>query len=124
VKGWEGDNLTHEIIRCVIQVHRVLGPGFLEAIYRNALLKELRKSGLRVEMEKEIIVRYDEEEVGRHRLDLLVEGRVIVELKAVDALSRAHYAQIRAYLKAAGLRIGLLVNFSKQVSDCRRIELN
>jgi GxxExxY protein len=58
------------------------------------------------------------------RLDLLVEGRVIVELKAVDALSRAHYAQIRAYLKAAGLRIGLLVNFSKQVSDCRRIELN
>lgn len=122
VTGWEGDDLTRRIICCLIRVHRTLGPGFLESIYRNALVKELRKTGLKVGTEREVIVTYDGEEVGRYRLDVLVEGTVIIELKVVDALSRAHYAQVRAYLKATGLRTGLLVNFSKELADYRRVE--
>lgn len=123
VMGWEGDEQTRKIIRCIIQVHDALGPGYLEAIYRNALVKELRKRGLRVETEKEVVVTYDGEEVGRHRLDVLVEGSVILELKAVEELSRAHYAQLRSYLRAAGLHKGLLVNFSKPKADWRRVTL-
>ena len=120
--GWEWDDLTRGIIRCIIRVHETLGPGYLEALYRNALVMELDENGFKVETEKEVLVFYREKEVGRHRLDILVEGKVIVELKAVDELSRAHYAQIRAYLKATGLSTGLLVNFSKRLADYRRVE--
>ncbi len=122
VMEWDEDELTRRIIQCVIRVHQVLGPGFLEGIYKNSLVMELRKNGLRFEVEKEVVIAYDGEEVGRYRLDLLVEKRVIVELKTVDELSRSHYAQVRAYLKAAGLRRGLLVNFSKSLADYRRVE--
>ena len=117
------DPLTETIIRCVVEVHRALGPGFLESIYRNSLLIELRREGLAVETEKEVAVRYRGEEVGCHRLDFLVEGRVVVELKTGEDLSTAHYAQVRSYIKATGLRVGLLVNFSKARSDFRRVEL-
>ena len=94
--GFENDALTRAIIDAIIRVHRQLGPGFLESIYRNALAIELGKQGLQFEPEKEVIVRYDAEPVGRHRLDLVVEGAVVVELKTVEDLSKAHYAQIRS----------------------------
>ena len=71
----------------------------------------------------EVIILYEGQEVGRHRLDLIVEGQVAVELKAIEELSRAHYAQVRSYLKATGLHVGLLVNLSKPMADFRRIEL-
>ena len=116
------DPLTERIIRCIVTVHRTLGPGFLESVYRNALLIELRKSGLNVEHECTVRVFYGGQEVGLHRLDILVEHRVIVELKTVDFLAPAHYAQVRSYLKATGLKLALLVNFSKERSDFRRIE--
>lgn len=103
-------------------MHRKLGPGFLEVIYRRSLLIELRKASLRADTEKEFRVFYDGKEVGLHRLDLLVEGQVIVELKTVEHLGKEHYAQVRAYLKATGLKKALLVNFSKEKSDFRRIE--
>ena len=112
---------TPRVIYCIIRVHQILGPGFVESVYRRALLIELRKQRLRTETEKEIVVYYDEFEVGRHRLDLLVNGQVIVELKTVEFLSKAHYAQIRSYLKATGLRTGLLVNFASERADFRRI---
>jgi GxxExxY protein len=105
-----------------VTVHRKLGPGFLEVVYRRALLIELRKACLITETEKEFRVFYDGQEVGLHRLDLLVEGQVIIELKTVEHLGKEHYAQVRAYLKATGLRKALLVNFSKERSDFRRIE--
>jgi GxxExxY protein len=117
------DKLTEKIIRCIIQVHQTLGPGFLESVYRRALLIELRKQGLTIEAEKEVIVYYDGQKVGRHRLDLLVEGQVIVELKTVEALSKAYYAQVRSYLKATGLGLALLVNFAEERADFRRIEI-
>ncbi len=114
--------ITEEVIGCVIRVHSVLGPGFVERIYKRALQIELQKRGLRTEVEKEMVVRYDGQVVGRHRIDLLVEGELIIELKTVEALSRAHYAQVRSYLKAARLNVALLVNFATPTADFRRIE--
>src|SRR3989338_7175798 len=118
---YEKDKRTELIIQSIIRVHQILGPGFLESIYRKALMIELRKQGLNVE--KETVVYYEAEEVGRHRLDIVVEDRVIIELKTVEELSKAHYAQVRSYLKATGLKIGLLVNFAKEKADFRRIEI-
>ena len=120
---YEKDKLTELIIQSIIRVHQILGPGFLESIYRKALMIELRKQGLNVETEKEAVVYYEAEEVGRHRLDIVVGDRIIIELKTVEELSKAHYAQVRSYLKATGLKIGLLVNFAKEKADFRRIKI-
>jgi GxxExxY protein len=103
-------------------VHRALGPGFLERVYRRALLIELRKHGLAAEVEKVVVVYYDGRDVGRHRLDIVVEGHVVLELKTVERLGKAHYAQVRSCLKASGLVVGLLVNFSDHRADFRRVE--
>lgn len=117
------DDLTGRIINAIITVHRTLGPGFLESIYRNSLMLELKKQDLEVEREKEIAIHYDATEVGRHRLDLLVEGQIVLELKTVEELGRAHYAQLRSYLKASNCATGLLVNFAGDKADFRRIDL-
>jgi len=117
------DELTEKIIDSIICVHQVLGPGFLEGIYHRALLIELNKREMEYETEKEVVVIYEGQPVGRHRLDLLVEGKVIVELKTVEGLSKAHYAQVRSYLKATGLEVGILVNFAKEKADFRRINI-
>jgi GxxExxY protein len=119
---WDERKLTQRIIFCIIRVHQVLGPGFLESVYRRALLLELQRERLAAEVEKEFVVRYDGREVGRHRLDILVEGRVIVELKTVETLGKAHYAQVRSYARATGAPIALLVNFAADRVDFRRIE--
>ncbi len=121
MKYWE-DELTEKIIQGIIRVHRTLGAGFLESVYRNAVVIELRRIGLAVDVEKEVLVFYEGQLVGTHRLDILVDDRVIVELKTVEELSRAHYAQARSYLKATGLSVALLVNLSKEKADYRRIE--
>lgn len=119
---YQDDQLTGRIIHGIIRVHQTLGPGFLESVYRKALLLELRQQGLAVDAEKEVVVYYLGHEVGMHRLDLLVAGRVILELKTVENLSYAHYAQVRSYLRAAGLGLALLVNFASDRADFRRIE--
>jgi len=116
------DKLTEKIIDAIIQVHQTLGPGFLEGVYQRALLIELKKRDLYVASEKEVEVLYENQLVGRHRLDIVVDEEVIVELKTVEALSKAHYAQARSYLKASELKIVLLVNFAKEKADFRRIE--
>ena len=115
------DALTHAIIDAIITVHRVLGPGFLEGVYQRALLIELSKRGVPVKTEMEVTVEYDGQLVGRHRVDLIVGERVLVELKTVEELHAAHYAQVRAYLRATRLGVGLLVNFSKERADYRRV---
>ena len=89
-RKYEEAELTELIIQCIIKGHQVLGPGFLESIYRKALIIELRKQGLRAKTEKEIAVYYEAEEVGRHRLDVIVEERVIIELKTVEELTEIH----------------------------------
>lgn len=119
----QNDSLTDRIIYCIIRVHQKLGPGYVEAVYRRALIIELEKLSLAVEPEKEVSIFYEDQEVGKHRLDLVVEGKVILELKAVDALSKAHYSQVRSYLKATGLPLALLINFADDRADFRRVEL-
>jgi GxxExxY protein len=107
----ETESRVEAIIGYAIRVHHDLGPGFLEAAYRNALCLELESNGISFELEKSVIVRYRGTPVALHRVDLVVCERVIVELKAAAALEPVHLAQVIAYLKATGLRVGLLMNF-------------
>jgi GxxExxY protein len=103
--------LTQTIIGCAMKVHRILGPGFLESVYQKALAHELRKAGLSSECKTSIRVRYCGVVVGDFTVDLLVEGRIILENKAVRALSPSHEVQLVNYLTATGKDIGLLLNF-------------
>jgi GxxExxY protein len=118
---FKSDALTESIIGGVIRVHSTLGPGFVESIYRRALLLDLSRAGLGVEPEREVDVFYLGERVGWHRMDLIVERKVVVELKTVEKLALAHYAQLRSCLRASGLDVGLLVNFSGARADYRRV---
>ena len=115
------DDLTARILSCVIRVHQVLGPGFLEKVYRRSLVIELENQHLYTESERKVTIYYEGQEVGIHRLDLVVEKKVILELKTVESLSRAHYAQVRSYLKATNLKTALLINFSCEKVDFRRL---
>ena len=116
----ELENLTGKIIECAITVHKKLGPGFLESIYQAAMFLELMKQRLKVEIQKEIKVFYDDKEIGLHRLDLVVERQVIVELKTVKDFDDNHMAQLLSYLNASGLKVGLLLNFAKAVLKIKR----
>ena len=117
----EFGNLTEVIIGAGIEVHRKLGPGFLEAVYENALVVELRKRGLDVEQQKAISIKYDGFEVGTHRLDVLVQGQVIVDLKSIKAFEDVHFAVVRSQLRAAGLKHGLLLNFAGVKLQIKRV---
>ncbi len=117
----ELEGLTGKIIECAITVHKKLGPGFLESVYQSALPMELGKQGLKVEEQKEIKISYDNKEIGFHRIDLIVEKQIIVELKAVKEFDDSHLAQVISYLKAAQLKVGLLLNFSKAVLKIKRV---
>lgn len=116
-------NLTETIIHCVIVVHSILGPGFLESIYQNALALEIDGCGLRAEKEKPVNVYYKGTLVGTHRPDIIVNDAVILELKTVESLTMNHYTQLRSYLKATGIHLGLLVNFTGVKADFRRVEI-
>jgi GxxExxY protein len=109
------DSITERIIGCAFRVHNALGSGFLEKVYENALAHELRKSGLHVEQQRAIEVKYDGVIVGEYVADLVVEGAVIVELKAIKAVEDFHAAQCINYLTATSLPVCLLVNFGKRV---------
>ena len=104
-----------------MEVHRALGPGFMEVIYHEALAHQLMLDQIPFRSETEVTVPYKGIQVGRQRLDLVVSGRVIVELKAVTELSLVHKAQLRSYLKATGLRIGLLINFDQELLQVKRV---
>ena len=104
--------LTERIIAAAIRVHKELGPGFLEAMYEEALAIELTWKELSFERQKLLPVFYHEHLVGEHRLDFVLEGKVIVELKAISALEDIHFAIVRSYLKAANLNDALLLNFA------------
>ena len=120
----ELDDLIYRVIGCMITVHKELGPGFLESIYHRALELELAHRGVRFESEIEIELTYRGKPLGKHRLDLLVEDQLVVELKTVEELHKKHYAQVRSYLKAANRPVGLLANFSDFQLDPRRVQLD
>ena len=112
--------LTQRIIGCAFNVHNTLGAGFLEQVYENALRIELTKQRLRVKQQAPIEVFYEGQVVGNYYADLWVEGRVIVELKAVRSLSKAHEVQLVNYLTATGVDTGLLLNFGPSVEIKRK----
>ena len=107
-------DLCGQVIDAAMEVHSTLGPGFLESVYQNALIWELRKAGLRSEAEKPISVHYDGQLVGAFTADVLVDDAVIVELKAVQTLAKAHEVQLVNYLVATGFDEGLLLNFGAE----------
>jgi GxxExxY protein len=115
------EDLSKKVVGAAIEVHRELGPGFLENIYEEALKVDLKEHGLHFEAQKEIKIEYLGVVVGMHRLDLVVEEKIIVELKAVDEIADIHLAQLRSYLKATGLKVGLLLNFAKPTLQIRRV---
>ena len=113
--------LTAKIIECAYKVHNSLGFGFLEAVYQNALLIELLKASLQAEKEKKIQVYYDTQLVGDYMADIIVENKVILELKSVKELHPAHSAQLINYLKTTGIEVGLLINFGESVEVKRKV---
>ncbi len=117
----EFESLSEKIIGAAIKVHKELGPGFLENIYEEALKVELSKNQINYETQKEVKIEYRGTEVGIHRLDMIVEDQIIVELKAIKELSDVHFAQLRSYLKATELKVGLLFNFGKPTLEIKRI---
>jgi GxxExxY protein len=118
----EFEELTGKIIGAAIEVHRQLGPGFIESIYENALVYELRKRGLKVEQQLETPVFYDGDvEVGKHRLDLLVEDEIVIDLKAISELLDVHFAIVKSQLRAVKKKHGLLLNFAKVKLEAKRV---
>ncbi|MGB5920587.1 MAG: GxxExxY protein [Syntrophobacteria bacterium] len=118
------NDITYAINGAVFEVNRVLGPGFLEKVYENALLIELRSRGLKAESRVPIKVLYKEDVVGEYIADILVEERVIIELKTVESLEKIHEAQLLNYLRATGIRLGLLVNFKHPKAEIKRLVHN
>ena len=114
-------DLTAKIIQCAFKVHNALGFGFLETVYQNALIIELKKANLSAEKEKRIQVHYDDQIVGDYIADIIVEDNVILELKSVKELHDAHSAQLINYLKATGIEVGLLINFGESVQIKRKV---
>jgi len=106
------DDVAHDVIGAAIEVHRLLGPGFLESVYEEALCVELSLRNVRFVRQVPVTVSYKRRIVGESRLDLLVENALVVELKAVDAILPIHVAQVISYLKAARLRLGLIITFN------------
>jgi len=107
----DNENPAYRIVEAARQVHQTLGPGFLESIYNRALVSELKSRAFPIEREKQIKIWYGTQLVGKHRLDLVVDGNIIVELKANRGIAGAHVAQLRSYLQASGHPYGLILNF-------------
>ena len=118
------NELTYLINGAIFEVSRILGPGFLEKVYENALLMELKARGIKAAAQYPIKVRYKDQIVGEYFADLLVEDKVIIELKTVDKIEKIHEAQLLNYLKATGIKVGLLVNFKSTKADIKRFVLD
>jgi len=117
-------DLTYKINGAVFEVHRTLGEGFLEKVYENALVFELRNQGLKAESQVPITVLYKNAIVGEYVADILVEDTIILELKTVDELTGVHQAQLLNYLKATKKPLGLLINFKGKKAMIRRLVLD
>ena len=120
----EIDKLSNKIIGLAIEVHKKLGPGFVEKIYQKALAYEFTKSGIKFREEAEINVSYDGLKLGYQRVDFLVGNEVIIELKSVSEINEIHEAQMISYLKTEDKRLGLILNFAKKRLDIKRLVNN
>jgi GxxExxY protein len=120
-KGLSDSGITDSIIAAAIAVHRELGPGFLETIYEQALAVEFAIRGIAFVRQRPIPLFYRDHQIGEHRLDFVVEEKIVVELKAVETLENVHFAIVRSYLKAAVLPDGLILNFSSMPLTVKRV---
>ena len=116
-------DITKKIIGCAMKVHSSLGNGFQEVIYQRALAIEMNKNGLSFEREMEMGIYYDNEHIGTRRLDFFVEGKVMVELKALVNLEKVHLAQALNYLEAYKIDVGLLINFGAPSLQFKRLTI-
>ena len=116
--------LSEQVIGCAVRVSKVLGHGFLEKVYENAMALERRRSGIAFERQKGIEVRYDGVLVGDYTCDFLVDGKLLVELKALSRLTPEHESQVINYLKGTGAPVGLLLNFGTSRLGIKRLVLN
>jgi GxxExxY protein len=114
-------DLSYKIMGAIFEVHKKLGPGFLESVYEKALIEEFSGRGMKVETEKVINLTYKGKKIGVHRLDLIIDDKVVIELKTVERFSLHHKAQLTSYLKASGFKLGILVNFSKSKVEYQRV---
>jgi GxxExxY protein len=119
--GHEFEELSGRILDAAVALHKSLGPGFLESIYQKAMAVALRRRDIPFVEQAEFHVFFEGEDVGLHRLDLIVAEQFVVELKAVANLENIHFAQLKSYLKATGLNVGLLLNFSSPKLVAKRV---
>lgn len=117
-------DISEKIIKAYYTVYNKMGYGFLEKVYENAMIIELRKQGLKAERQEPIVVYYEEEIVGEYFADLIVENKIIIELKASSTLNEKHEAQLTNYLKATDIEVGLLMNFGTKPAFRRKIFSN
>jgi len=115
------EELTGQVLKCAFEVHNALGCGFLEKVYEKALIHELKSCGLNVETQKAMRIEYKGENVGNYIADLVVNDKVIVELKTAACLTMIHKAQTLNYLRASGHEVALLLNFSKPRLEYKRV---
>jgi GxxExxY protein len=115
--------LSYEIMAAAFEVHNILGSGFLEKVYEKALLQELLQRGVKTEAQQKLRVLYKGKEIGSYAADLVVDNKIIIELKAVENLSNIHQAQVLNYLKATGFKLGLLINFGRERVEYKRLLL-
>jgi len=111
-KEFPSKEVTERIISCAMEVHSTLGPGLLESVYEEALAHEFTLRGIKYEKQKEVSLKFKGKDIGRHRIDFLVENEVVLELKAVESMHKIYQAQILTYLRATKKRVGLLINFN------------
>jgi GxxExxY protein len=121
MNDFQHGEITEKIIGAAFEVHSVLGYGFLEKVYENALLAELYKRGVKAGTQKTIKVKYKDVIVGDYVADLVVEDKVIVELKTEESYNKMHEAQLLNYLKATGTKVGLLINFGRKKCEFHRL---
>lgn len=121
--GLQEESLTKRILGAAMSVSNALGAGFLESVYHRALVIALKDEGLDTRSEVSMEVRFKGSPVGQFSADILVEGKVIIELKAVSGLTHEHQAQLMNYLRASGVRVGMLINFGKPRLEWKRIVL-
>ena len=115
------EDLTEKIIKCFYKVYDALGEGFLESVYEKALMIELEDAGIKTENQRSLNVHYKGRLVGDFKADIVIEDKIVIEIKAVSRLAPQHEAQLINYLKATGLKVGLLVNFGEKLEFKRRV---
>ena len=120
----QGKLISEQVIFCAVEVSNTLGAGFIEKVYEKSLCIELNRSGIPFFRQKRYEVRYKNENIGSYIADIVVAKKLLVELKALSALNKEHEAQVMNYLKASGLRVGLLINFGTSRIGMKRIVWN